>query len=220
MHGARAAIPIFRRQKHGTLINVGSVLSQIGQPFVPSYAISKFAVRGLSDSLRAALAEERDIHVCTVLPYTIDTPHFQSGANRMGKRARALPPIQSPEKVARAIVSLARRPRRELHVPRVAVLGLAAHFLFPDTVERVLLRALRKWHFDGNAQPVTAGNLYQPVEVGQGSARGQRRPELSTPSLLAWSAGELLRMELQTFSAWLRPKPEQAEQAELAGVAE
>jgi len=75
-------------------------------------------------------------------------PHFQSGANRIGKHARALPPIQSPEKVARAIASLAERLRRKLHVPRIAALGLVVHYVLPETTERRLLRALRRWHFE------------------------------------------------------------------------
>jgi NAD(P)-dependent dehydrogenase (short-subunit alcohol dehydrogenase family) len=202
MHCARAVVPIFKAQQRGVLINVGSVLSKIGQPFVPSYAISKFAIRGLSESLRAELADEPDVHVCSIFPFTIDTPHFQSGANRVGKHARALPPVQSPEKVARAIVSLAARPRRELHVPHIAVLGVAAHALFPDTTERLLLHALRRWHFDQHAQPPTQGNLYQPVEVGEGKAHGERRPQLSLPSFLAWLLADLVRTEVGSVARW------------------
>lgn len=200
MLGARAVVPIFKRQGRGVLINVGSVLSKIGQPFVPSYAISKFALRGLSDSLRAELADERDVHVCSILPYTIDTPHFQSGANTVGQHARALPPLQSPEKVARAIVQLAVRPRREVYVPSIAVLGLAAHALFPDTTERLLLHALRKWHFDQRPEPDREGNLYRPDDDAHGQTHGQRGPQLKLPGFLLWTARELVRLQLETLS--------------------
>jgi NAD(P)-dependent dehydrogenase (short-subunit alcohol dehydrogenase family) len=98
IHGARAIVPIFKRQGRGVLINVGSILSKVGQPFVPSYVISKFALRGLSDALRAELAAHPRIHVCTLLPYAIDTPHFQSAANLIGRQPFAMPPVQSPEK--------------------------------------------------------------------------------------------------------------------------
>jgi NAD(P)-dependent dehydrogenase (short-subunit alcohol dehydrogenase family) len=53
---ARAVVPIFRHQARGVMINIGSILSKVGQPFVPSYVISKFALRGLSEALRAELA--------------------------------------------------------------------------------------------------------------------------------------------------------------------
>jgi len=78
---ARAVMPVFRRQEYGVLINVGSVLSKVGQPFVPSYVISKFAIRGLTEALRADVAEMPHVHVCTLLPYAIDTQHFEAGAN-------------------------------------------------------------------------------------------------------------------------------------------
>lgn len=114
---ARAVLPIFRQQQAGVLINVGSLVSQVGQPFVPSYAISKYAVRGLTDALRTELAEQRNIHVCTLLPYAIDTQHFESAANVLGKPAFGMQPVQQPEDVARAVVRLVQRPRRQLYVP-------------------------------------------------------------------------------------------------------
>jgi NAD(P)-dependent dehydrogenase (short-subunit alcohol dehydrogenase family) len=201
---ARAITPVFREQRRGVLINVGSVLSKIGQPFVPSYVISKFGLRGMSEALRAEFADEPDIHICTVLPYAIDTPHFQSGANQLHQHARAMPPVQAPEKVARAIVQLAAAPRREVHVPRIAALGLALHWLLPNTTERLLLRALARWHFDRQPQQATQGSLYTPVEQGEAQVHGQRTPQLSTERFALWTAVELLRIELERAVRALR----------------
>jgi short-subunit dehydrogenase len=187
IHGARAAIPIFRRQKRGVLINVGSILSKIGQPFVPSYVVSKFALRGLSEALRAELADERDIHVCSLLPYAVDTEHFESGANHMGLDVHAMPPVQAPEKVARAMVELAEHPVRERHVPRIALAGLALHAAFPRTVERILFEALSKWHFGDEPEASNRGNLDQP-EKSSGRVHGERKPRLSTAALLLYAA--------------------------------
>jgi NAD(P)-dependent dehydrogenase (short-subunit alcohol dehydrogenase family) len=188
IHGARFVIPVFRRQGRGVLVNVGSILSKIGQPFVPSYVISKFALRGLSEALRAELADAPDIHVCTLLPYAIDTPHFQEGANLVRRETFAMPPVQSPEKVARALTDLLERPRRERHVPRVAALGLALHALAPRLVEHVIHDALSAWHF-GAPQPVDLeGNLWRP-RPGPATTRGKRAPRLSLPVLIGWIAG-------------------------------
>ena len=183
--GARAAVPIFRRQGSGTLINVGSVLSKVGNPFVPSYTISKFGLRGMSEALRAELADEPDIHVCYVLPYAVGTPHFEGGANEVGRKAYALPPAQSPEKVARAIVRLAGRPRRELHVPAVAALGVALHKVLPNSTEKLLLRAIRRFHLRA-AGSATAGNLFRPTG-GAGAVHGERSPQVHAPAFAAWS---------------------------------
>lgn len=204
---ARAVVPIFRRQRRGTMINVGSVLSKIGHPFVPAYVISKFGLRGLSEALRVELADYPDIHICTIFPYAIDTPHFQTAANLVGRKPRAMPPVQSPEKVARAIVGLVERPRRELHVPRAAVLGLALHWAFPRLTERLLLHALRKFHFAGPEQ-ATEGNLFAPSGEAA-TVFGDRPPKVSAPVFAAWAAREVLRIELdaarQAMQRWRAP---------------
>jgi NAD(P)-dependent dehydrogenase (short-subunit alcohol dehydrogenase family) len=198
MLGARAAIPIFRRQGRGVLINMGSVLSKVGQPFVPSYSISKFALRGLSESLRTELADDPDVHVCTILPYAVDTPHFQAGGNELGRPARALPPMQSPEKVARAIVEMAAHPRRERMVPRIATLGLIARWVFPETTDRLLLHALRRFHFEPVREARSPGNLFEPVDE-RGAVHGDRPPRVGTLRFFAWLAGELVRVEADAF---------------------
>jgi short-subunit dehydrogenase len=188
VYGARAVIPIFRRQAKGTLINVGSILSKVGQPFVPSYVISKFALRGLSEALRAELADQPAISVCTLLPYAIDTPHFQVGANLIGRKPYAMPPVQSPEKVAVALADLAERPRRELHVPRIAAMGLALHALFPRPVERMIFDSLTRFHFGAAEALKPRGNLWQP-STDTPAVRGERPPQLNLTSLLGWMVG-------------------------------
>lgn len=185
MFGARAVVPIFRRQRTGVLINVGSILSKIGQPFVPSYVISKFALRGLSEALRAELADLPDVHICTIYPYAMNTEHFQHGANLMGFEAHAMPPAQSPGEVAEGIVALAERPRRELHIPRSGKLALLVHELFPRTVERLMFHALGNWHFSRTPQAQTRGNLYAPT-TDEGQVRGVRPPMLSTSRFFVW----------------------------------
>jgi NAD(P)-dependent dehydrogenase (short-subunit alcohol dehydrogenase family) len=207
MFGARAILPVFRRQHAGILINVSSVLGKVGQPYVPSYVISKFALQGLAETLRTAVADEPNIHVCTLLPYSIDTPHFEHGANRVGLDARALPPVQAPEEVARAMVSLAEHPRRELYVPRSARFGVALHGMFPTIGDRILLDVTREWHFGYQAQPTTTGNLFSPAESESEQVRGHR-PALATfPRILLWGAGHLLRglRRTRTRRRTLRP---------------
>jgi NAD(P)-dependent dehydrogenase (short-subunit alcohol dehydrogenase family) len=202
MLAARAVIPIFRNQRHGVLINVGSILSKVGQPFVPSYVISKFALNGLSMALRTELADERDIHVCTVLPYTVDTPHFESGANRVGREAHAMPPVQQPSEIAHAIVEVARHPQRQRHVPRVAVFGLALHAIFPRTAERLVLHVLRRWHF-GPSEAKKQGNLFKP-EPQKAEVRGVRAPLISAPAAVLWAARELFRIEADSAKHYYR----------------
>ena len=192
IYGVRAVLPVFLRQHAGVLINVSSVLGKVGQPYVPSYVISKFALQGLSETLRTALADERDVHVCTLIPYAIDTPHFEHGANRVGLDARAMAPMQLPEDVARALVSLAEYPRRELYVPRYAALGVAIHGVFPRTGDRLLLHLTREWHFGHEPQPDTSGTLFAPPG-GRGRIRGKRPARTTLPGMLLWVVGHFAR---------------------------
>jgi NAD(P)-dependent dehydrogenase (short-subunit alcohol dehydrogenase family) len=195
MYAARAVVPVFRRQRRGVMINVGSILSKIGQPFVPSYVISKFALRGLTEALRTELADLRDVHVCSLLPYAIDTPHFESGGNRVGREAFSMPPVQEPQKVARVMADLAERPVRERHVPRIALLGLALHAILPRTTERLILDVLREWHFGDRPEPRVHGNLFAPDD-DVSTAHGTRPPQLGLPALAAWIVGHVGRMLL------------------------
>lgn len=205
MFVARLITPIFKRQGEGVLINIGSVLSEVGQPYVPAYVISKFGLYGLSETLRAEVADHPGIHVCTVLPFAVDTPHFQDAANVLGRRIQAMPPVQEPEQVADAIVSVAARPRRRRYVPRYAVAGLVAHWLWPQATEQLLRHALLRFHLTTREAP-QAGNLFAPTDTA-GRVHGNRRPIVTRTVFAAWAAAELLRMG----GAWLtRRRPRTA----------
>lgn len=186
MFGARAVIPIFKRQGSGTLINVGSALSKVGQPYAPSYAISKFGLLGLSDSLRMELADHPKIHVCSLLPYAFDSQHFEEGANRMGFDTHPMPPQQSPVDVARALVSLAERPRRELHVPRYMQIAVGLRALFPRTVEKAVLHAVREWHFGFEEEAPGDGNLFEGGRK-RAAVHGERVARTTLPGLALWA---------------------------------
>jgi NAD(P)-dependent dehydrogenase (short-subunit alcohol dehydrogenase family) len=207
MFVSRLVSPIFHRQQFGMFINVGSLLSEVGQPFVPAYVISKFGLYGLSETLRTEFADEPDVHVCTVLPYAVDTPHFQDAANVLGRRIHAMPPVQNPEQVADAIVSVAARPRRRRYVPRYAVAGLVAHWLWPQATEQLLRHALERFHLTTREAP-QAGNLFAPTHQS-GSVHGVRGPVVPTAVFAAWVGAELLRMG----GSWLfrrSPRPRTA----------
>ena len=51
----RAALPDMLEQRRGTIVNVSSVLGRIATPFNGAYVSSKFALEGLSESLRTEL---------------------------------------------------------------------------------------------------------------------------------------------------------------------
>jgi NAD(P)-dependent dehydrogenase (short-subunit alcohol dehydrogenase family) len=62
-----AALPVMKRQGSGRIVNVSSIGGRIGVPHLVPYCASKFALAGLSDSLRGELAKD-GIYVTTVCP--------------------------------------------------------------------------------------------------------------------------------------------------------
>ena len=193
VHGARAVLPYFRGQGRGTMINVSSVTGKIAQPYTSAYSASKFAIVGLSESLRMELADAPDIHVCTVLPASIDTPLFQHGANYSGRAVKPMEPVYSAEQVARALVSLVQRPRRELTVGTAGKAGLAIHAVAPGLVERIFPGHVEKTHFQERSAAPSAGNLFEPLHEYESVGGGWRveRPARSRTRLFAVVAATL-----------------------------
>lgn len=162
LYGARAALSHFRERESGVLINNGSILGRIGQPFNTAYVVSKFGILGLSKSLRQELIGTR-IHVCDVLPGATDTPLFRHGANQTGRAVKPMTPIDSADRVARALVDLAFRPRREVIIGAGPKLGAWLARFFPGLMERLVAREVRRRQFAGAPAPRTAGNLVRPM---------------------------------------------------------
>jgi NAD(P)-dependent dehydrogenase (short-subunit alcohol dehydrogenase family) len=67
LHTMLAAIPVMRAKGSGRIVNVSSIGGKIGVPHMVPYCASKFALTGLSDSIRGELAKD-GIYVTTVCP--------------------------------------------------------------------------------------------------------------------------------------------------------
>ncbi|MER7829814.1 SDR family oxidoreductase [Streptomyces sp. NPDC095602] len=174
VNGARAALPVMRRQGAGVLVDVSSVLGLVSSPYNSAYTMSKHALLAFDASLRQELrlAGERGVHVCTVCPATVDTPFFQHLANRTGRRVRAMPPVYTAPRVARAVVSAVRRPRRTVFVGVSARSLRLVEALVPGAVERTLAVKVDRTHFvRGEGAPDRDGTLFAP-QPGPGSVGG------------------------------------------------
>lgn len=173
VNGARAVLPQFKRQGHGTLVNVASMAGKIGTPYQSAYSASKFAVVGWSESLRMELflEGEKAIHVCTVLPAFIDTPLFQHAANYTGRALKPGRPVYSPDKVASALLRAVRSPRREIVVGLPARVAMASHAIAPDLTGKLLAKGVEYDHFADHPAPRTDGNAFQALD-GYASASG------------------------------------------------
>jgi NAD(P)-dependent dehydrogenase (short-subunit alcohol dehydrogenase family) len=165
VHGARAALPYFREQGHGALVNVGSMLSTVPAPLQSAYVTSKFAIKGLTDCLRQELQDAPDVTVTLVLPGPIDTPLFQSAGNHTGHRVQAASPTIDATRVADAIVSALERPRREVPIGLTTTRPvMAARKLLPGTTERLGVGPMIASHLTDEPQAPSSGNLHEPLD--------------------------------------------------------
>ena len=194
VNGARAAMPRFREQGKGTLINISSVAGAIAQPFSSAYSASKFAINGFSESLRMELMDSPDIHVSTVLAPSVDTPLFQHGANYTGRAVKPMDPVYTADKVARAIVAVSDNPVRETVVGNVGRSMLMMDKVAPGMAERMMARKVSEGHFQDKPAQASEGNLFKPMEQCSGVSGGwkeQEEPVITRQQRVAFGLGIL-----------------------------
>jgi len=203
IHGARAVLPYFREQGAGVLINIASVAAKIGQPYTSAYVTSKFGLMGLSESLRQEV-RGTDIHVCTVLPTTTDTPIFQHAANYTQRAVKPLGPVNDVWRVAEAIVACAEKPRREVSVGGAAKWMGVLHALVPAFIEKFMARKVEKGHFSRRAAPWSSGNLFHPMNDSAGVSGGWRTPAAENGNGHATTPAAVgLSVAVPAVAAWL-----------------
>lgn len=172
IHGAQAALPVFKKQGRGILINNISVGGWIATPYMAAYCASKFGLRGFFESLKGELKAFPGIHICDLYPAFLDTPGIQHAANFTGRHLRPAPPVYDPQRVAAAVVALVKRPRPKKSIGSAAVFLKLSYALFP-TVTRNLTASLIQTYLE-KAEPTetTTGNVLQPVDFGTGTGGG------------------------------------------------
>jgi short-subunit dehydrogenase len=104
-------------KKGGTLINIGSALSDRAIPIQGMYSASKHAVKGFTDALRMELeAVGAPVLVSLVKPAAIDTPYKEHAKNYLGVQPQNPPPVYAPETAAETILYCAENPVRDVFV--------------------------------------------------------------------------------------------------------
>lgn len=114
-NGCRAAIPHFKEQESGAIVNVASLAGVIGQPWSAAYAFTKGGVAKLTRTLAGELGRY-GVRANAVCPGFTDTPMVRGGlesredpeaAREKLEQQYALKRIGEPEEIAAAICFLA-----------------------------------------------------------------------------------------------------------------
>ncbi len=134
-------LPAMRERNAGQIVNVSSIVGHRATPLQSIYCASKYALNGLSDTLRTELVGTRVI-VTDIYPGVTATnfPVNQLHSTRTGARRRAVP----PERVARVIMEAIHKRQRARYVrwqDQVLVYGSR---LLPGLAEAVIGRVVNR----------------------------------------------------------------------------
>ena len=134
------AIPHMRRSGGGRIVNISSIGGKIAVPHLAAYCASKFALVGLSDSMRAELGRD-GIYVTTVAPGMMRTGSHVH-AQFKGKHAaefgwfaisNGIPLLSiGAERAASQILEACRRGRPEITLTLAARAAIIGNALFPS----------------------------------------------------------------------------------------
>jgi short-subunit dehydrogenase len=173
IHGVKAALPHLRDQGSGTIINVGSALSERAVPLQAAYAAAKHGVKGFTEALRMELDRERSgIAVVLIEPSSIDTPLFEHARSKTGRMPMPIAPIYAPSVAAEAIVAAAERPSRSVVVGGAGKVLILAERIDPRLVDLYMLTGDRMVKGQLTDAPAPErDNLFAPVP-GLGSTTG------------------------------------------------
>ena len=122
----------------GHVVNIASASALIALPNAATYASSKWAVLGFTDSLREELelTGRGHVGVSAICPSYINTGMFE------GARAPLLPPILTPENLASKIVRCVYKKRDHLLTPGLVRLIPLGKATWPRVIFRRLLQFL------------------------------------------------------------------------------
>jgi short-subunit dehydrogenase len=136
----RASLPLLRASGEGRIVNIASIGGRVPVPHLAAYTASKFALVGLSESLRAELKKER-VLVTTVTPGLMRTGSYVNVKLR-GRHpdelrwftALSATPLTSmrADRAARMIVEACRHGRATLTPGVQAKLAVLLHALAPN----------------------------------------------------------------------------------------
>jgi short-subunit dehydrogenase len=173
MYGSKVAVALMRPRHSGTVINVGSALSDRAIPLQSAYVATKHGIAGFTEALRLELLNEgAGLNVVLILPSSINTPLFRLARSKLGVQPMPVPPVYEPRVVAQAICHAAEHGGREIVVGGWGKLLILGQWLSPSLLDRYMLLGRRMWKAQRTDRPDDArDNLFVP-STGGGSSTG------------------------------------------------
>lgn len=162
----RSALRHFRARGGGSLVVVGSLLGKIATPYMSSYVTAKWAVHGLVRTVQIETRSEPGIDVSLVSPGGVNTPVYRQAGTYLGWHGRPPPPVDPPERVARAVVAAIERPRRETSVGPANPLAVLGFRALPGVYDLLVTPLMRLGGISRDEAPASPGNVLEPQPSG------------------------------------------------------
>lgn len=139
----RLTIPYLAKGVEPLIVNVSSMCGRRGMPAWPEYSASKFAMCGLTESLRGEMARF-DIDMVLVVPGLARTGLRDHMLRNEGKARIDFEAGMPPEQVAAKIVKAMKRRKTEVVIGSDAKWMLRADRFFPKLVNWLICRRVKK----------------------------------------------------------------------------
>ncbi|MGA9920001.1 MAG: SDR family oxidoreductase [Candidatus Dormiibacterota bacterium] len=175
VYGTRVALDLMQRRDRGTIVQVGSALSERSIPLQSAYCGAKHAINGFTSSVRTELLHNHSpIRITVVQMPALNTPQFSWVLSRLPNHPQPVPPIYQPEVAARGVLYAADHPQRKQYWVGASTAGtiLANKFAAP-LLDRYLARTgFQSQQTDQKVGPDRAHNLWEPADGEDGHDYG------------------------------------------------
>ncbi|WIB62388.1 SDR family oxidoreductase [Curtobacterium sp. MCBD17_040] len=171
VNGTRAALRHMRPRDRGQVIQVGSALGFRGIPLQAAYCGAKHAIVGFTESVVSELRNEgSNVTVSRVDMPALNTIQFNWVKSKLPHHPQPVAPIYQPEVGARAIATVAERPRPRTWVGESTVYTIIGNRISGRFADWYAARTL----VDGQQapqkdEPMLPDNLYEPVPGDHGA---------------------------------------------------
>jgi len=142
-YGIRAFLPHLRTRPEASIINISSLAGLIGLAGYSPYAMSKFGIRALSESLAMELSDT-NIHVMIVHPGGVKTNIIKNATNladadrEQAHQTFTRAAFLTPDKAAEKILQAAKKNRHRLVLGTDAKITYLIRRLFPENYLKIL----------------------------------------------------------------------------------
>ncbi len=139
-YGCKAVAPVMMRQRSGHIFNVSSVIGKRGCPFNGAYSATKFAVCGLTETMRVEMTpyNVRVTSVCPGLTETDFFKHVRGGTSTNRSSYAGIRGLMPAEKIARKIAKTVGRNKPELVFSAGGKLLVFINARWPRLADRIM----------------------------------------------------------------------------------